>query len=134
MFYVANATYAMSTAFVKLALLFQYLRLFKNDPRIRWLCIGLSVFTSLWGFAYSFMAWFPCFPIQGYWTWTLQSHCYGYGSLNANTFFGTYSSASLINMLLDIIILIIPIPLYFRKDTQQRTKLGLLGLLFMGGL
>lgn len=64
----------------------------------------------------------------------MESTCYGYGSLNAETFFATYSSASLINMILDIIILLIPVPLYFRKCTEPRTKMGLLGLLVMGGL
>ncbi|KAI1850926.1 hypothetical protein JX266_003591 [Neoarthrinium moseri] len=133
LFYVANATYAMSTALVKLALLFQYLRIFTKGF-LRHVCIVTIVFTSLWGVAYSFMAWFPCFPIRGYWTWTIGATCYGYGSLIPSIFYGTYSSAAAINMVLDITILIIPMPLYFRENTGNRTKLSLIGLLFLGGL
>jgi hypothetical protein len=125
----------MSTAFVKVALLLQYLRVYQDDQRMRWLCIGVMIFTSLWGFAYSFMAWFPCFPVSGYWNWTRSgAKCYGYGSLQKDAFYGTYFSSSLLNTFLDVVILLIPIPLYFRKDTLHRTKMGLLALLIMGGL
>ncbi|KAI0130455.1 hypothetical protein BJ170DRAFT_315599 [Xylariales sp. AK1849] len=134
LFYVANATYSMCTALVKLALLLQYLRIFKDRPT-RWLCIGLIIVTSLWGTAYSFMAWFPCFPVSAYWDWTITARtCYAYGSLYPTAFYATYSSASAINMLLDVIIMLIPVPLYFRKNTDNRTRLGLVGLLLMGGL
>lgn len=123
----------MSTAFVKLALLFQYLRIY-SEGLLRRVCIGLAVITTIWGCVYAFLAWFPCFPVRGYWTWTITAQCYGYGSLVPESFYATYSSMSAINMVLDFIILAIPIPLYFRKDTPSRTKLGLCGLLVMGGL
>jgi hypothetical protein len=60
--------------------------------------------------------------------------CYGYAAPTADAFYGTYSSASAINMVLDIIVLAIPLPLYFRKGTPFRSKLGLMCLLIMGGL
>ncbi|KAI1859314.1 uncharacterized protein JN550_012123 [Neoarthrinium moseri] len=63
-----------------------------------------------------------------------RATCYGYGSLIPSIFYGTYSSAAAINMVLDITILIIPMPLYFRENTGNRTKLSLIGLLFLGGL
>ncbi|ORY60675.1 uncharacterized protein BCR38DRAFT_467728 [Pseudomassariella vexata] len=133
LFYIANGTYSMSTAFVKLSLLLQYMRIFQEERSMRLICIIVLVFTGLWGCAYSIMAWFPCFPVHGYWTWTVPSTCYGFGSLDSATFFGTYASSSGINMVLDIIVLIIPFPLYFRKNTPNRTKMGLLALLFLGG-
>ncbi|KAK9775531.1 hypothetical protein AB5N19_08694 [Seiridium cardinale] len=133
LFYVANATYSMSTALVKLALLFQYLRIYRENP-LRIFCIIVAIFTALWGIAYTFMALFPCFPPRGYWTLEATATCYGYGAATADSFYATYASASAINMVLDVVILAIPIPLYFRKGTTSRTKMGLLGLLFMGGL
>jgi hypothetical protein len=71
----------MSTALIKLSLLFQYLRAV-DSGRIRIFCIALIVIISIWGFIYSFMAWFPCFPIRAYWDWTLTSaKCYAYGMM-----------------------------------------------------
>jgi hypothetical protein len=123
----------MSTALVKLALLLQYLRIFKENP-LRLMCIIVIAFTSIWGFAYTFMAFFPCFPPQAYWHLSSTATCYAYGAATAESFYGTYSSASAINMVLDIVILAIPVPLYFRKGTPAKAKMGLLGLLLMGGL
>ncbi|KAH8195301.1 hypothetical protein TruAng_010524 [Truncatella angustata] len=135
LFYVANATYSMSTCLVKLALLLQYLRIFKDGP-LRFVTIIVMTFTALWGTAYAFMAFTPCFPVRAYWNplSMTDATCYAYGATTSDAFYGTYSSASAINMILDIAVLAIPVPLYFRKDTPARAKMGLLGLLFMGGL
>ncbi|ETS82044.1 hypothetical protein PFICI_07046 [Pestalotiopsis fici W106-1] len=94
------------------------------------------VITGLWGTAYSFMAFFPCFPPSAYWDLSFDKEglCYGYGALTPDEFYATYSSASYSNMFLDIIILAIPIHLYFKPGTDTRSKLGLLGVLTMGGL
>jgi hypothetical protein len=79
-FYVANGTYNVSTTLIKLSLLFQYLRVFEAGA-VRKLCIGMIVLISCWGFAYSFMGWFPCFPIRAYWDWSLtDATCYAYGA------------------------------------------------------
>ncbi|CAJ2503364.1 Uu.00g107580.m01.CDS01 [Anthostomella pinea] len=132
-FYVTNASYNTSAALIKISLLFQYMRIFDRGM-MRMVCIFLLVMVGLWGTAYSFMAWFPCFPAQGYWDWTVRSRCYAFGSLDTDTFFATYASQTALNMVFDILVLSVPIPMYFRKDTCHRTKLGLLGLFFMGGI
>ncbi|KAK8074301.1 hypothetical protein PG994_005200 [Apiospora phragmitis] len=132
-FYVANVTYCCSTAFVKLSLLFQYLRIFKTG-RMRVVCIVVMITTALWGLAYSFMAIVPCFPIQKYWTLTLPGTCYAFGSLVAPAFYATYASSAAINMTLDIIVLCIPIPIYFAENTPFKSKIGLIGLFAMGVL
>ncbi|KAF7515207.1 hypothetical protein G7054_g14695 [Neopestalotiopsis clavispora] len=94
------------------------------------------VITGLWGAAYSFMAFFPCFPPKAYWDLSFDKEglCYGYGATTAEEFYATYSSASLSNMFLDIIILAIPIHLYFKPGTDTKAKLGLLGILTMGAM
>lgn len=125
----------MSTCLVKLALLLQYLRIYKEGV-LRTTCLVVTAITALWGIAYTFMAFFPCFPLTAYWSLaeTSSALCYGYGATTSDAFYGTYSSASAINMILDVVILAIPVPLYFREGTPTRAKMGLLGLLFMGGL
>ncbi len=135
-FYVMNASYTASTAFIKLSLLFQYLRIFEKGTALRKLCVGLIVFVSLWGVAYTFMAWFPCFPIHE--TWALprspDARCYAFGSNDAAPFVGTFESHAGVNMILDIILLIIPAVLLFSNRTLQKNRLSLMGLLFMGSM
>lgn len=82
------------------------------------------------------MAFFPCFPPHAYWDLNFgeEGSCYGYGSTDPDGFYATYSSASYSNMFLDIIILTIPVHLYFKSGTGLKEKLGLLGLLTMGGM
>ncbi|KAH8648540.1 hypothetical protein BX600DRAFT_116200 [Xylariales sp. PMI_506] len=135
-FYIANASFSMSIFLVKLALLLQYLRIFRQDnfPRTDTFCRILVFFVSLWGAAFSFMAWFPCFPVAGYWDWTLDAKCYGYGSLDPDVFYAIYAASSSMNLVFDVIILAIPVQLYFGEDSSRRTKMGLLAVLFMGGL
>ncbi|KAK8068556.1 hypothetical protein PG996_007668 [Apiospora saccharicola] len=130
-FYISNTTYCMSTAFVKLALLFQYLRIFK-EGRMRAITISVMVITAVWGAAYTFMAIVPCFPIQKYWTLTLPGKCYGFGSLNPPVFYAMYASSAAVNMTLDLAVLAIPIPVYFAANTPFKSKLGLTALFCMG--
>lgn len=40
--------------------------------------------------------------------------------------------ANVLNMALDILIFVLPIPLLFRQDTARNTKLGLLALFGLG--
>jgi hypothetical protein len=132
-FYIANATYGMSTAFIKLALLFQYLDFFPKRSFQRRFTICIAVLIGLWGAAFTFMGWFPCFPVDEYWNVLRDSGtCYGYGSSYATSFVATYEFHSGLNMIFDVIVLAIPIPIYFTKDTSRRTRLGLIGLFITG--
>ncbi|KAH8200488.1 hypothetical protein TruAng_005381 [Truncatella angustata] len=132
-FYVQNATYCSSTAFIKLALLLQYLRVFERGTTIYKITFGLVVFTSLWGFAYSFIAWVPCVPVSTYWDMSSDGkNCYGYGSHYPASFVGTYESHTATNMILDAIILIVPLPLLFKNGATTAARARLIALLSMG--
>lgn len=65
-YYVTTAAYTTTTVLIKLSLLLQYLRLFRTGYR-RIVVIVMIVIVSLWGSVFSFMAWFPCFPVKGFW-------------------------------------------------------------------
>jgi hypothetical protein len=124
----------MSTTFIKLSLLLQYLRVFEAGPQ-RWFVIGVLVFTALWGFSYSFIAWVPCVPIARFWNpLYVSGTCWGYGGESASDFIATFESHSGLNMILDCIVLSIPIPLYFKESTAAKAKKGLLVLIFMGSV
>ncbi|KAI5860941.1 hypothetical protein GGS23DRAFT_578065, partial [Durotheca rogersii] len=132
-FYVINASYNVSTTLIKISLLFQYLRVFR-DGKMRVICITMLVLTGLWGGAYSFMAWVPCFPVRGYWTWSVGAKCYGFGSTKADEVFAVWVSHTAVNAVLDMVVFLIPMPLYFERGTTRRTKVGLAGLLVLGSV
>ncbi|KAI2615322.1 hypothetical protein GGR54DRAFT_296453 [Hypoxylon sp. NC1633] len=133
-FWVGNAAYVTSTALIKEALLFQYLRIFDRGVFVRRLLIFLIVFTALWGSAYSFLAWVPCLPVADFWNEAeaREGICYAYGSEFAIPFVATFESHAAINMTLDILVLSIPIPLFFKEGTTIGTRMRLVGLLTMG--
>lgn len=96
--------------------------------------MALIAIVAIWGFAFSFMAWFPCFPVHQFYTLGSESNCYGYGSTNPMEVYNVVVASNATNMALDFIILVLPIPLLFSDDTIRRTKLGLMGLLCIGAV
>ncbi|KAI1800222.1 hypothetical protein F4811DRAFT_47641 [Daldinia bambusicola] len=131
-FYVGNATYVTSTALIKEALLLQYLRVFDRGTFIRRFVVALIVVTALWGFAYSFLAWVPCVPVHDYWSGKSDPHCYGYGAQSPALLAATFESHAAINMVLDIIVLSIPLPLLFKNGGSSSARVRLAALLSMG--
>ncbi|OAA65666.1 hypothetical protein SPI_02453 [Niveomyces insectorum RCEF 264] len=131
LFYIGNASYVSSTAFMKLSLLFQYVRIFsESNPLLRRLCQVLLVIVGLWGLAFSFMAWVPCFPVYAYWDLVPDGgRCYGFGISTDRTAFVAHTA---INMALDVFVLAIPVPIYFDGTAPLRTRAGLLILLLLG--
>jgi len=128
--------YIMSSTFIKLSLLFQYLRIFGRGTTIRKYTVALIAIIAMWGFTYSFMAIFPCFPIRDYWDTktTSGSKCYLFGARRPETQVASFESHTASNMAFDILVLTLPVPLYFEKETPKKAKRGLLALLFMGCL
>ncbi|KAI4597378.1 hypothetical protein KJ359_004484 [Pestalotiopsis sp. 9143b] len=132
-FYVTNATYCSSTCFIKIALLLQYLRVFERGSKIYMITLALTVFTALWGLAYSIIAWIPCVPVSEYWNMSSNGdRCWGYGSHYPRVFVGTYESHTAVNMVLDAVILILPVPLLWKTGTTTAVRVRLAGLLSMG--
>ncbi|KAI0599508.1 hypothetical protein F4775DRAFT_113139 [Biscogniauxia sp. FL1348] len=134
-FYVGNACYVSSATFIKEALLLQYLRVFERGYFImRRLIVCVIVFTALWGLAYSVLAWMPCIPVWQFWVSDPGANCYAYGSPEPAPFVATFTSHTVINMSLDITVLLIPLPLFFKEGATFSTRMRLVGLLTMGTL
>jgi hypothetical protein len=97
---------------------------------MRKVCIGLIVLVALWGTAYSILSCVPCYPVSAVWDFGIEAKCWGYNSPSVQVFVATWESHMTLTMVLDIIVFSVPIPLYFKKDTDGRTRLGLISLLF----
>lgn len=133
---MCNATYVTSTTLIKLALLFQFVRIFQRGTLTRTIIIGLIVFTSLWGTAYAIMAWMPCIPVEAFWHPFDHDKgvCYGFGANKPRPFVATFESHTAVNMILDMVVLIIPVPLMWRERSNLPARLRLMGLLIMGSM
>ncbi|KAI1816598.1 hypothetical protein GGS20DRAFT_536890 [Poronia punctata] len=132
-YYVALLAYTISTALMKLCLLSQYLRLFADDMRTRRLCWFFIALTSVWGLAFSVIALVPCVPIVSFWDWAdTTARCYGFGSRVPAEISSTYGAHVTTNVLLDLIVLAIPIPHYFKTFKEKRQRVGFTLMILLG--
>lgn len=131
--YVTNAAYHTTTALIKLSLLLQYLRLFRQGA-LRYMCMTMLAVIAGWGLAFSFLAWFPCLPVSGFWHRTAQSKCYGFGYRTMNEAKMTLFVFAGTNMFFDIVIFMIPLTEYFRPGLRKKQILAMTGLFAMGSV
>jgi hypothetical protein len=127
----------MSTALIKISLLLQFMRLYQRGTALYNTCRIFVVLVALWGIAFSVMAWVPCVPVSNYWTKIYDPDvaslkCYGYGAQYVGQFMATYETHAATNMVLDLIVMGLPVPLYFDPGSPERTRLGLVGVIVMG--
>lgn len=137
--WACNIFYTAATSFIKLAILFQYLRLFditSNDASAlaRKLTTYLLVATIVWGTAYTFLALFSCTPIQKNWDIHLPGKCFGWGSKDPDHFFPAWAVHAAMNMFLDVLVFLLPLPFLRRLRMAGKTRAWLWGLFFMGGI
>lgn len=124
-------TYNVATTFTKLCLLAQYIRMFDSRGPLRRTCWAFLVVTVLWGAAFIVIAVVPCVPVSAFWD-RGTGRCYGYGSIDSPALQRTYTAHNTTNVLLDLVVLAIPVPLYFEKSTPWKTRIGIGCLLMLG--
>ena len=123
----------MSVTFIKVALLFQYLRMFKAGSKCRLLCKCLIVIIPIWGLAFCLFYWIPCIPLAAYWDFSItDAKCWGFGSRQGGEFGRFFVSQAISTCVLDFIVFILPVRLYFKPDTQKKTRVALLCLFVLG--
>ena len=132
------ASYNGSTALIKISLLFQYLRVFERGTWTYRCALLLLVVISLWGFAYSFIAWFSCLPNPSA-AWGNQNGCYGGASKNKHTVIRVIEAQAGSNFAFDILVLLLAFRLRFALSAKtarevQATKVGMMVLIFLGSL
>jgi len=133
--YICDATYPLSATLIKLALLFQYLRIFETGSRYRVFCKCMIVITVVWGTAFIMLRWFPCYPVAAYWDFSFKdARCWGFGSRDPLAYMRIYLGQATSTAVLDFIVFAIPIRLCFKPDIQGKTRLCLLGLFTLGVL
>ncbi|KAK0647138.1 hypothetical protein B0T16DRAFT_376241 [Cercophora newfieldiana] len=132
-FYIGSLTYPLALTFIKLALLCQYLLIFELGSRRRVLCKYLIGLISVWGVVFTIPTWVPCVPISAMWDITQrEAKCWGFASSDIKQSLGFYITQSVTTTLLDLIIFLLPVHLFFQRGTQTKTRIALLGLFCLG--
>ncbi|KAK8129073.1 Satratoxin biosynthesis SC1 cluster protein 4 [Apiospora sp. TS-2023a] len=136
LFYLMNGFFNLGSAFIKLSLLFQYLRIFPRGTWIWRATVAVACAVAVWGFTFSFLAFFPCSKGPNFNPLGADrgAYCWAYGSNDPDIFTMTFNAHTVMNMVFDLIILVLPFQLYMNKTMTNKMRLGLLALLFMGAL
>lgn len=131
--YVWGIGYAASAAFIKLSLLFQYIRVYQPGMLVYRYTQALLILVSLWGFALTFISTFVCFPTpRAFWTMKPRG-CYGFAATNVAELTGTIKGHSGSNFFLDLLVLALAVRLQFVEDGKTNRK-SMLAVLFMGSM
>ncbi|KAA8618050.1 hypothetical protein PtrSN002B_000931 [Pyrenophora tritici-repentis] len=117
--------YHLARNLVKASLLLQYMRLFSVISPVVWVCYGLFVLTlgaAAWGI---FGNVFLCDPVRSYWDVTLPGTCMAEEE--------HFWSSSVIGIVLDFAIWLLPAPVVGRLKLPKRQKMGLKVVFGLGG-
>ncbi|OCL07747.1 hypothetical protein AOQ84DRAFT_389317 [Glonium stellatum] len=135
--YAANVTYCLSTVFIKISILIQYLRIFNQSYHYvaRRTCIILLVVISCWGIAFFLISLLGCIPIAKNWDLSITSgHCVMFGSKDPTMLFGAFVSHAASNMFFDILVWILPIPFFKTLKLREKQKKGVVALITLGAV
>ncbi|KAF2229208.1 hypothetical protein EV356DRAFT_435733, partial [Viridothelium virens] len=109
----------------KLSILLFYLRIFISQ-RFRQLCWAGIVFVSCMCIANTLVAIFACRPIAGFYDLTIQAKCID----DVQFYWGT----AILNVLTDLYILVLPMPMVWRLHATFQKKLAISAVFMLGGL
>ena len=134
--YIGLASYALGTGLIKIAILLQLRRLVEPASQTCRANLVTLVVVGVWTSAFSFMAWFPCFPIRKVWSYNVKGHCYAFGAAgnNSTQFIWTLIGHSGSNMALDLFILGLTMHIMWLLNSSQGLKMRLAMLLSIGVL
>ncbi|KAI0145068.1 hypothetical protein GGR57DRAFT_481286 [Xylariaceae sp. FL1272] len=121
-----NIFYMLSSDFAKLSLLFSYLQL-SPDRGFRLVVKGLITCFLLYAIIYSFVSIFSCQPVHASWDLVAMTTA---KCINKPMF---YLAASIANVLMDIIILLVPLRIVIPLQIPRWQKIPLLFLFATGG-
>ncbi|KAH8667082.1 hypothetical protein BX600DRAFT_436449 [Xylariales sp. PMI_506] len=124
--FIALMIYSISLLAIKFMYFFQYYRIVRKNRTWRIIyCVTMSIVTG-WAVSQIFVNAFSCIPIQAVWDHTIQGTC---EPLSPHTM-STISSAG--NIITDVIILVLPIPMVMKLKTSSAQKWTLVGLFSLG--
>ncbi|KAB8273323.1 hypothetical protein BDV30DRAFT_249013 [Aspergillus minisclerotigenes] len=123
--WAAIPMYNASLAFTKFSILFQYLRIFP-DRRFRiacWVMMGIVACYGTWAVVSGYV---NCVPVAKFWDRTIPGSCL--------SFEGVWFFNASMNIVTDLTLLIMPMPLLSQLQLPRLQKFALMGVFAIGGL
>ncbi|KAE8160489.1 hypothetical protein BDV40DRAFT_290038 [Aspergillus tamarii] len=123
--WAAIPMYNASLAFTKFSILFQYLRIFP-DRRFRtacWVVMGIVALYGTWAVVSGYV---NCVPVAKFWDRTMPGSCL--------SFEGVWFFNASMNIVTDLTLLILPMPLLSQLQLPRLQKFALMGVFAIGGL
>ncbi|KAI1118685.1 hypothetical protein F5Y14DRAFT_399397 [Nemania sp. NC0429] len=124
-FISAEVLYSVVIVNIKWSILAFYRHIFPLKL-FRWVLLGLASFMGAWMFTAVFTLIFQCVPIEYNWDRTIHGgHCIDVSKFLLVT--------SILNVLTDVSILVLPLPLVWKLNVTHRQRGALLALFALGG-
>ncbi|CAI7645732.1 unnamed protein product [Penicillium glandicola] len=121
--YVFNHFYHWAITSFKLPILSLYYRIF-STALFRRFVIGTAIFIVLWLAAMEIGLGLQCIPIQKAWDWNMKGECRDLVALSYFT--------NITNLLTDIWVFLLPLPIIFKLHVTRRRKFELAGVFAIG--
>lgn len=122
--FIENFIYNTGLSLVKMSVLLFYSRFFGNVPVYRYFLWIAGFLVVGWLIAINFLALFMCVPVRKQWQPKAPGRC-----LNSHTCF---LGATITNVIIDIILLVLPVPMLWRIQVKVSRKVGLVGVFAVG--
>lgn len=116
---------AANTA-VKFSILHLYLTIFQ-DERFRRVCYGIMVVSLCYFLSVLLETFLICKPIQYNWDKTIHGTCDSRAQ-------ETYLAAGIVNLIIDVFIVAMPMPMLFQLRIPTGKKIGLIAMFGLGGV
>ena len=121
--FITSHLYNCALASIKLSILALYYRIFINEA-FRKIVVAVATFVVLWLITIEIPLAVICRPTQAFWNPHLSKNCL---SATAMIYYITTS-----NLVTDLVVFILPIPVIIRLHTTTRNKLALCFLFSIG--
>jgi hypothetical protein len=132
--FIVSILIPLAVCFVKLSIAFFLLSLLQRT-RYRFFMWGIVVFLVVFMLFTFFTLVFSCIPIQANWNFNLRPPPMGTGSarcLSTHTYRNIAFVNSITNIVTDIVLAFIPVPLIWTLQVNKRTKASLIFILTLG--
>jgi hypothetical protein len=126
--WIGVVVYNIGALSIKLMYFFQYYRIIRSIRRLRIIYGVIMTLIVLWTVGQIFIAIFTCVPVSGLWDKSIKSQCNPLGPVVQ------IWMNSLGNIVTDVIILVLPLPVVWRLKMPKSQKWALVSLFGLGFL
>lgn len=125
LFFIAQTPYKVTVCLNKAATILLYLRIFSTRKfRIAAFTVMAIIVAASTGSIFATI--FQCVPVAGAWDRSISAKC-----INSGKFWVAYA---VMNILTDVMVLVLPLPLFASLSLGRRDKTMLYSLFLLGGL